>query len=34
MDRNADLAIDQQDYGVFQRCYTGTGASADPACDD
>lgn len=33
MDRNADLAIDLRDFGVFQRCYTGDGP-VDPACDD
>ena len=34
MDRNGDLAIDQRDYGYFQRCYTGAGGHADPTCDN
>ncbi len=35
MDRNGDLVIDQQDYGIFQRCYPGAAAGTDfTACDD
>jgi hypothetical protein len=34
MDRSKDLAIDQQDYGIFMRCYTGAAGGVNPACDD
>lgn len=33
MDRNGDEAIDQQEFGLFQRCYSGM-EPVDPACDD
>ena len=33
LDVNGDQAIDVQDYGVFQRCLSGT-RPANPACDD
>lgn len=34
LDVTGDSAIDQSDFGWFQRCYSGSVAAADPACDD
>jgi hypothetical protein len=34
MDRNNDEAVDQEDFGFFQRCYTGTSGPLSPDCDD
>ena len=34
MDINGDQAIDQEDFAVFQRCYSGAGSPADPDCAD
>ncbi|MBP7937827.1 MAG: VCBS repeat-containing protein [Phycisphaerae bacterium] len=31
-DLDGDGDIDQSDFGIFQRCYTGTGNPADPDC--
>jgi hypothetical protein len=33
-DLDLDLDIDQSDFGRWQRCYSGSGQSADPACED
>lgn len=34
MDVTGDQAVDQGDFGYFQRCYTGTIGVLDPACDN
>lgn len=34
MDVTGDQAVDQGDFGYFQRCYTGTVGVLDPACDN
>ncbi|HOW74016.1 MAG TPA: hypothetical protein PKY77_25715, partial [Phycisphaerae bacterium] len=31
-DFDKDTDVDQSDFGVFQRCWSGTGKPADPAC--
>ena len=33
MDTNGDQALDQQDFGAFQACFSGTDP-VDPNCDD
>ena len=32
VDFDGDGDVDQDDFGVFQRCYSGAGNPADPAC--
>ena len=34
MDRNGDNAVDHEDFGIFQRCYTGSTGTLDPSCLD
>jgi len=31
-DFDADNDVDQSDFGIFQRCYSGAGKPADPNC--
>ena len=31
-DFNTDQDVDQSDFGLFQRCYSGPHNPADPAC--
>ncbi|MBP7937823.1 MAG: hypothetical protein KA354_24550 [Phycisphaerae bacterium] len=31
-DTNSDADVDQDDFGLFQRCYGGTGKLPDPNC--
>jgi hypothetical protein len=33
-DVTGDQAIDINDFGGFQRCYSGSGTPADPNCDN
>src|SRR5206468_10163950 len=30
---DADQDVDLDDFGIFQRCYSGEGHPADPKCD-
>jgi len=34
MDLNGDFAIDHEDFGRFQACYTGADGTLDTSCDD
>jgi hypothetical protein len=34
MDLNGDFAIDHEDFGRFQACYTGPDGTLDKSCDD
>ncbi len=34
MDVDGDQAVDINDFGRFQRCYTGLAGTVDPSCDD
>ena len=31
-DFDGDLDVDQEDYGLFQRCISGVNVAVDPAC--
>ena len=33
-DFDTDSDVDQDDFGIFQRCYSGSGNPADPNCAD
>jgi len=32
VDLDSDGDVDQSDFGIFQRCYSGDGQPADPNC--
>jgi hypothetical protein len=34
MDVDGNQAVDMNDFGRFQRCYTGPDGTVDPTCDD